>query len=374
MSQLNNTTDIVAETEAATTEVAAPVIVPEFSPLAYLYGEPAATALLRSEPSDFVVDEELSFTPTGAGEHMLLLVEKIGQNTQYVAKQIAAAAGLKARLVSYAGLKDRHAVTRQWFCLPVPIKQELNYQHWNIEGVRILKTVRHQRRLKIGSIKQNHFQLRLRSVSDKAEVEKRLALITQGVPNYYGEQRFGHDGGNLKLAAKLFAGHSIPDRQLRGLALSASRSMLFNQQVSARVQQGIFDQLLPGSVVQLDGSGSVFHVEHVDQAILQRLMEADIHPTAVLPGIGKVLESGEALEWQQAQLAPFAHWVQALCNLNVNTERRATRLKPKTLSYQWQGDDLELQFALPTGCFATSVLRELVRYQDVSRDFSSLEL
>ncbi len=374
MSQLNNTTDIVAETAAATTAVAAAVIVPEFSPLAYLYGEPAATALLRSEPSDFVVDEELSFTPTGAGEHMLLLVEKIGQNTQYVAKQIAAAAGLKARLVSYAGLKDRHAVTRQWFCLPVPIKQELNYQHWNIEGVRILKTVRHQRRLKIGSIKQNHFQLRLRSVSDKAEVEKRLALITQGVPNYYGEQRFGHDGGNLKLAAKLFAGHSIPDRQLRGLALSASRSMLFNQQVSARVQQGIFDQLLPGSVVQLDGSGSVFHVEHVDQAILQRLMEADIHPTAVLPGIGKVLESGEALEWQQAQLAPFAHWVQALCNLNVNTERRATRLKPKTLSYQWQGDDLELQFALPTGCFATSVLRELVRYQDVSRDFSSLEL
>ncbi len=374
MSQLNNTTDIVAETAAAIAEVAAPVIVPEFSPLAYLYGEPAATALLRSEPSDFVVDEELSFTPTGAGEHMLLLVEKIGQNTQYVAKQIAAAAGLKARLVSYAGLKDRHAVTRQWFCLPVPIKQELNYQHWNIEGVRILKTVRHQRRLKIGSIKQNHFQLRLRSVSDKAEVEKRLALITKGVPNYYGEQRFGHDGGNLKLAAKLFAGHSIPDRQLRGLALSASRSMLFNQQVSARVQQGIFDQLLPGSVVQLDGSGSVFHVEHVDQAILQRLMEADIHPTAVLPGIGKVLESGEALKWQQAQLAPFAHWVQALCNLNVNTERRATRLKPKTLSYQWQGDDLELQFALPTGCFATSVLRELVRYQDVSRDFSSLEL
>lgn len=373
MSELNKTTDIDAVAAPATTAATAAVIVPDFAPLAYLYGEPSATALLRSEPSDFIVDEELSFTPTGAGEHMLLLVEKIGQNTQYVAKQIAAAAGLKARLVSYAGLKDRHAVTRQWFCLPVPIKQELNYQDWNIEGVRILDTIRHQRRLKLGSIKQNHFKLGLRSVSDKAEVEQRLALITQGVPNYYGEQRFGHGGGNLLLAAKLFAGHSIPDRQLRGLALSASRSMLFNQQLSARVTQQLFDQLLPGSVVQLDGSGSVFLVEVADEAILQRLTEGDIHPTAVLPGIGKVLETGEALEWQQTQLAPFAHWVQALCDLNVNTERRSARLTPKALSYQWQADTLELQFALPTGCFATSVLRELVKYQDVSRDFSSLE-
>lgn len=126
---------------------------PPFPPLAYLYGEPQATADLRTQADDFIVDEELSFTPTGQGEHLLLLVEKIGQNTQYVAKQIAAAAGLKSRLVSYAGLKDRHAVTRQWFCLPVPIKQELHYQDWQIEGVRILQTVRHQRRLKLGSIK-----------------------------------------------------------------------------------------------------------------------------------------------------------------------------------------------------------------------------
>jgi tRNA pseudouridine13 synthase len=346
---------------------------PQFPPLAYLYGEPQATANLRTQADDFIVDEELSFTPTGQGEHLLLLVEKIGQNTQYVAKQIAAAAGLKARLVSYAGLKDRHAVTRQWFCLPVPIKQELQYQDWNIEGVRILQTVRHQRRLKLGSIKQNHFQLKLRNVSDKAELEAKLQLILQGVPNYYGEQRFGHFGGNLQLAARLFAGESIPDRQLRGLALSASRSMLFNQQVSARVQQQLFLTLLPGSVVQLDGSGSVFSVPELTAEISQRLQEQDLHPTAILPGIGKVLESGAALAWQLQQLAPYQHWVQALCDLNVNTERRACRLVPKALSYQWQDDTLALQFALPTGCFATSVLRELVKYQDLGREQVMLE-
>ncbi len=351
-----------------------PIEVPDFPrPWLHSYGQPQATGKLRTVADDFIVDEELSFTPTGQGEHLLLLVEKIGQNTQYVAKQIAAAAGLKARLVSYAGLKDRHAVTRQWFCLPVPIKQELEFQHWNIEGVRILQTVRHQRRLKLGSIKQNHFRLRLRQISDIAEVEARLQLIQQGVPNYYGEQRFGHNGGNLLLAARLFAGESIPDRQLRGLALSASRSMLFNQQVSARVQQGAFLTLLPGAVVQLDGTGSVFTVPELTDDILQRLALADLHPTAVLPGVGKVLESEAALDWQLQQLAPYQHWVQALCDLNVNTERRACRLQPKALSYMWQGDTLELQFALPTGCFATSVLRELLQYQDLGREQVMLE-
>jgi tRNA pseudouridine13 synthase len=363
----------ILSTDVAAVERRPRAEAPQFPPLAYLYGEPEATADLRTQADDFIVDEELSFMPTGHGEHLLLLVEKIGQNTQYVAKQIAAAAGLKARLVSYAGLKDRHAVTRQWFCLPVPIKQELHYQDWNIEGVRILQTVRHQRRLKLGSIKQNHFQLTLRNVSDAEKTNARLQLLTQGVPNYYGEQRFGHFGGNLQLAARLFAGESIPDRQLRGLALSASRSMLFNQQVSARVREQLFLTLLPGSVVQLDGSGSVFYVPELTDEIMQRLQEQDIHPTAVLPGIGKVLESGTALDWQIQQLAPYQHWVQALCDLNVNTERRASRLVPKALSYQWQGDTLSLQFALPTGCFATSVLRELVKYQDLGREQVMLE-
>lgn len=345
----------------------------QFPPLAYLYGEPTCRALLRSAPEDFIVDEELSFTPTGAGEHLLLQVEKIGQNTQYVGKQIAEAAGIKSRLVSYAGLKDRHAITRQWFCLPVPIKQELNYQDWQIEGVRILQSVRHQRRLKIGSIKQNHFRLRLRNVSDAAELEQRLQLISAGVPNYYGEQRFGRDGGNLQLAEHLFRGGSISDRQIRGLALSASRSMLFNQQVSQRLQQLGFLTLLPGSVVQLDGSGSVFQVDPLDSEIQRRLQEQDIHPTAILPGIGKILEQDQALAWQQQQLAPWQHWVDGLVALNVNTERRSVRLVPKALSYQWQHDTLELSFALPAGCFATSVLRELVNYQDIRRDIAALE-
>ncbi|RVT46070.1 tRNA pseudouridine(13) synthase TruD [Rheinheimera sediminis] len=341
--------------------------------LSYLYGQPETTALLRVQPDDFIVHEELSFTPTGAGEHMLLLVEKIGQNTQYVAKLLAELAGCKARQVSYAGLKDRHAVTRQWFCLPVPIKQELNWQEWNIEGVKILDSIRHQRRLKLGSIKYNEFSLTLRDVSDIPALLKRLELVKQGVPNYYGEQRFGIQGGNLRLAEQLFSGGGIEDRKIRGLALSASRSFLFNLQVDARVKAGTFNQLLKGEVVQLDGSGSIFKVPEIDETLKQRLLDADIHPTAGLPGLGEPLIAAEALTFEQQSLTQWQHWVNKLAQLNVRAERRSIRVLPKDLKAEVQGQNVKISFKLYSGCFATSVLRELVDYQDVQRNYATLD-
>ena len=345
----------------------------ELPNLSYLYGQPETTALLRVQPEDFIVHEELSFTPTGAGEHMLLLVEKIGQNTQYVAKLLAELAGCKARQVSYAGLKDRHAVTRQWFCLPVPIKQQLNWQQWNIEGVKILDTIRHQRRLKLGSIKYNEFTLTLREVSDIPALLQRLELVKQGVPNYYGEQRFGIQGGNLRLAEQLFSGSGIEDRKIRGLALSASRSFLFNLQVDARVKAGTFNQLLKGEVVQLDGSGSIFKVPEVDETLNQRLLDADIHPTAGLPGLGEPLITADALEFEQQSLAPWQHWVDKLAQMNVRAERRSIRVLPADLQAEAQGNNVKVSFKLYSGCFATSVLRELVDYQDVQRNYATLD-
>jgi tRNA pseudouridine13 synthase len=345
----------------------------ELPKLSYLYGRPETTALLRVQPDDFIVHEELSFTPTGAGEHMLLLVEKIGQNTQYVAKLLAELAGCKARQVSYAGLKDRHAVTRQWFCLPVPIKQQLNWQAWNIEGVKILDTIRHQRRLKLGSIKYNEFTLTLREVTDIPALLQRLELVKQGVPNYYGEQRFGIQGGNLRLADQLFSGGGIEDRKIRGLALSASRSFLFNLQVDARVKAGTFNQLLKGEVVQLDGSGSIFKVPEVDETLSQRLLDADIHPTAGLPGLGEPLVTADALKFEQHNLAPWQHWVDKLAQMNVRAERRSIRVLPADLKAEAQGNNVKVSFKLYSGCFATSVLRELVDYQDVQRNYATLD-
>ncbi|MCC5826699.1 tRNA pseudouridine(13) synthase TruD [Alkalimonas sp.] len=334
---------------------------------AWLYGRPQAKANIRSQPDDFVVDEELNFSPSGAGEHLLLQIEKIGQNTQYVARQLAERTGLKNRDISFAGRKDRHAITRQWFCLPWPIKAEVPWQSWQGEGYRIIQVQRHHRKLRLGALKRNYFQIRLRQVDDIAAVLKRLAQVQQGVPNYYGEQRFGIDGGNLVKAKALFAGQGIADRQLRGLVLSAARSFLFNQQVSARIAAGHFTTLLRGDIVQLDGSGSIFRADEGLEALQLRIEQGDLHPTAALCGLPAAEKSQpqhQAAQLEAAWLAEHSGLVQGLIDFRLKAERRSIRLLPQQLSATQQDDTILLQFALPTGCFATSVLRELVQYTD----------
>lgn len=342
-------------------------------PLAYLHGEPEVTARIRAESSDFVVVEELNFLPSGAGEHLLLQIEKTGQNTQFIARELARLTGLRVRDISYAGLKDRHAVTRQWFCFKWPIKQELAWQDWQIEGASILQVVRHYRKLRLGALKRNHFTIRLSQVTDSAALLARLPRLKAGVPNYYGEQRFGINGGNLHLAERLFNGESIADRQIRGLALSASRSFLFNQVLSHRLRLHAYQQLLPGDVVQLNGTGSIFAITAVDDILTQRLNSADIHLTAPLLGDGKTLVTAEAARLEQQAIAPWQHWVDGLIRLRVQAGRRSMRVIPEQLTAEIEQDSVLLRFALPAGCFATSVLRELVGYRDSARELAQME-
>jgi len=233
--------------------------------------------------------------------------------------------------------------------------------------------VRHYRKLRLGALKRNHFTLRLRRVTELSALLDRVPLLAQGVPNYYGEQRFGINGGNLALADRLFSGESIPDRQIRGLALSASRSFLFNQVIAARIRQGLFTELLAGDVVQLDGSGSIFMLESVTPELQQRLVERDIHLTAPLVGLGKEMVQAAAAAFEQQVLQPWQSWQQALQLLRVQAGRRSMRLLPEQLAVATDGDTVQLSFALPAGCFATSVLRELVNYRDAARDIAQME-
>lgn len=343
------------------------------STLPYLYGQPTASALLRQQPEDFVVDENLNFTPSGSGEHLLLHIEKRGQNTQFVARQLATLTNLRMRDISYAGLKDRHALTRQWFCFKWPIKADLDWQSWHIEGCKILSVQRHYRKLRLGALLSNQFQIRLRNVTDTTELLQRAKLIVQGVPNYYGEQRFGMGGGNLTLARELFAGNSITDRTLRGLALSAARSYLFNQQISARITDGTFASVLNGDVLQLNGKGSVFRVEQADENLQRRLNEGDVHVTAALAGVGEPMVSADAAELEQQTLAQHSDLVQGLIDYRLRAERRSIRLVPQNLQLSVQDADVQLSFTLPPGCFATSVLRELVNYRDCQRKDQQME-
>src|SRR5471030_1189864 len=175
----------------------------DMSRLTWLYGEPLSTGKLKANPEDFIVEEDLGFEPDGEGEHLLVRIRKNGCNTQFVAEQLARFAGIHPRSVSYAGLKDRHAVTEQWFCLHLPGKQDPDLSQFALEGCEVIRAVRHLKKMRIGTLKGNAFTLVLRQLSDLADIESRLQkILTHGVPNYFGEQRFGRGGNNLVQARK----------------------------------------------------------------------------------------------------------------------------------------------------------------------------
>ncbi len=315
------------------------------------HGPTLFTAVIRSSPADFDVTEELDFDFSGDGEHDFLYVEKTGANTEWVSRQLARHADVPAKDVGYSGLKDRHAVTRQWFSVP-----RWNAPDWDkvtIEGVSLLDVQRHLKKLRRGAHKVNHFRIVLRGTLPDARVlEQRLHLICDaGVPNYFGPQRFGRNGSNVELANLWSAGKRLP-RHKRSIAISAARSFMFNELLSTRVADGSWNTILPGEVVNLDGSGCVFDIEVVDEEITQRCQEMDIHPSGLLWGDGAAVDA-----------APAGHdeWLRALSKARVKPAHRSLRLK--VMNLQWQLDDgaLTLGFSLGRGSFATSVLSEVAK-------------
>jgi len=331
--------------------------------LAYALGVPEASGLIRTAPEDFQVDEDLGFELTGEGEHVCLHIRKRNANTDFIAKQIARLAGVKSMDVSYAGLKDRHAVTTQWFSIYLANKPEPNWSQLNSDEVEVVKVLRHNRKLRRGSLKGNHFKLVLRElVGDQVLLEQRLQTIsTMGVPNYFGEQRFGRD--NLAKATGMFkAEFKVKDRNKRSMYLSAARSAIFNEVLSTRVAAGNWDQALAGDLMMLDGSHSVFAVETVDDEIRRRIAEHDIHPSGPLWGRGRLSTTADALQLEQQCAEKFALFCNGLEHAGMKQERRALRLPVRDLSWQFDEANLSLNFFLPSGCYATAVLRELINY------------
>jgi tRNA pseudouridine13 synthase len=332
--------------------------------LSYAYGVPPVRGVLRTQPEDFFVDEVLGFEPDGEGEHVLLQIEKRNTNTQWLAGQLARFAGIPKRDVSYAGMKDRHAVTRQWFSLGLAGAAEPDWDNLNIDNVHVLQHAKHRRKLRRGTLQGNRFHLVIRNLQgDHASLESRLQHIAQaGVPNYFGEQRFGHEGANLQQAMAMFQGKRIKDKHKRSLYLSAARSYLFNQLLSQRVTRGDWNSAIPGDVMLLAGSNSYFVPEEIDATIQQRLASFDIHPSGCLWGKGDTPAQAEAAELERTLAEAHPVLCRGLEQAGLKQERRALRLPVAEL--QWELDAsaqlLELRFFLPAGAYATTVLRELV--------------
>ncbi|PIE24968.1 MAG: tRNA pseudouridine(13) synthase TruD [Neptuniibacter caesariensis] len=328
----------------------------------YRYGKPDVTAQIRTVAEDFQVVEDLGFEPEGEGEHVFLYIRKQGENTDWVARQLVNFAQISPRDVSYAGKKDRHAVTEQWFCVKFPIKRNLNWKLFGGDSIQVLKAVRHPRKLRLGALKGNRFRLRLRQVSDMQAVLSRAERVkAQGVPNYFGEQRFGQDYGNLEKGLALLRGE-LQERQRakKGIYISAVRSWLFNQLLSLRIEQGLWETVLQGDVLMLTGSHSCFVAEAVDEQVKQRLLEGDVSLTGPLWGRGELMSQGAARAWELQQLESWQEISGLLERLSLKQERRSSRLLPGAMAVDIEDEETcSIEFDLISGSFATSVLREI---------------
>ncbi|HYB63957.1 MAG TPA: tRNA pseudouridine(13) synthase TruD [Steroidobacteraceae bacterium] len=321
-----------------------------------------AEAVMRERAEDFLVEEDLGFAPAGAGPHLLLKVRKTDANTPWVARQLARHAGCRPQEVGYAGLKDRRAVAIQWFSVPRP-RTPLDPRSVRGEGYEVLESHAHNRKLPRGALAGNRFAIRLRAPGDEgARLAERLAprlaaIAARGVPNYFGPQRFGRDGGNLAPVTQDPA--RLPAAE-RGFRLSAARSVVFNAVLAARVGDGCWERLLAGDLASLDGRGSFFSVAAVDETLEARCSRLEIHPTGPLWGVGQPASDAGVRALETRIGGEFAAECTLCAAAGMAQERRSLRLRVADLGCEAEAAAVLLRFRLTRGSFATAVLRELV--------------
>ena len=333
--------------------------------LAYLQKiPPKQTALLKAECADFVVKEQLGYDMSGDGEFVAVKVRKTDCNTLFVGEQLAKFAGISARNMSYAGLKDRKAVTEQWFSLQMPGQPTPDFSQFSLEGVEILDVTRHQRKIRIGSLQGNHFEILLRNAEETDKLKERLDFLAKnGFPNYFTEQRFGRDGNNLTQALRWANGEiNVKDRNKRSFYLSAARSEIFNLILSKRMELNLAQQILVGDVLQLNGSHSWFVVDESEDLaqLQQRLAQQDVLLTA--PLIGE--EEKSAVDFEHEIFAQHQALFDLMRQERMKAARRPILMQPQQFQWQFEPNGLRLQFALPAGSYATALIRELVNIEN----------
>lgn len=343
----------------------------ETSLLPRAYGPPVLSAALRSQPEDFQVVEIDSFAAHGEGEHLLLTLRKRGLNTSEVARRLAQWAGIGEVGIGYAGLKDRHAVTTQRFSVHLPRRVAPALAALAGGPLEIVDSAWHNRKLPRGALAGNRFTLVLRQVQgERSAIEARLqAIADRGLPNWFGEQRFGRGGGNVNQALAMFEGRRVR-REQRSILLSAARSELFNRVLAARVADGSWERGLEGEVWMLAGSRSVFGPEPCSDILARRLATFDIHPTGPQWGQGELRAQGAcaALELRVLSEADGPALRAGLEAAGLKQERRALRQQAVDLRWTWlDRQTLELGFALAPGSYATALLHELGPVREANR-------
>jgi tRNA pseudouridine13 synthase len=275
---------------------------------------------------------------------------------------LARFAGVRQRDVSYAGIKDRHAKTTQWFSVWMPGKDDPDWDKLETETVKVCQATRHARKLKRGVLSGNYFQITIRQWDGNREVieNQLLQIKEQGFPNYFGVQRFGRQGNNVTKALAMFQGEKVK-REQRSIYLSAVRSYFFNQLLAKRISLGSWNQAVSGDVCIFDCSNSFFTTDQIDDSITQRVKTGEIHPAGLLFGQQDSETKKEAWNIEQDIFHTNLPLTQGLIEQGVASGRRAFRVFPTKFEWEFLPEmKVILKFSLPAGSYATSLLRELV--------------
>jgi tRNA pseudouridine13 synthase len=334
------------------------------------YGEAVLKGKFRSTPEDFIVEEINSFEAHGEGEHLLLTLQKRGLNTAFVASALAKWAGIGEMGIGYAGMKDRHALTTQRFSIHLPKKIAPNFDSLDIAGVKLLEWQWHHRKLPRGALAGNRFTLSLRDIEgEKTAIEKRLEKIRDlGLPNYFGEQRFGRERANVGMALKMFSGDRVK-REQRSIYLSAARSEIFNAVLASRIENKNWLSTPAGEVWMIDGSNSIFGPETLSDEIKSRADKLEIHATGPMWGRGELRTQSTVLEIETAVASAQPALCLGLEAADMKQERRALRIRVQDLSWTWpEKDQLQCRFSLPPGAYATELLAELGELEDATKN------
>jgi tRNA pseudouridine13 synthase len=326
---------------------------------------PPGSYSIRTRCEDFIVVEEPLYPLSGEGTHTFMHVEKRGRTTEQVARELASAAGVLPKEVGYAGRKDRHALTRQWFSLPdVDPARALEFE---LRDARVLESVRHGHKLKTGHLRANRFEVILRGQRDGGlhEAQARAAeLLRRGMPNRYGSQRFGRDGDNADRArAMLASGRPPRDRRAARFLISALQSEVFNALLEERAER--HDEVELGDLARVEESGGLFWVDDLDREA-PRAAAFEISATGPIFGTRMRVPRGEA--WQR-ELRVFERFgvpeparLRLPRGIRARGTRRPLRVRPVDLEVaELDGDvGLRVSCALPSGSYMTVLLESLV--------------
>lgn len=320
---------------------------------------PGSGGQIRAELTDFQVEELPLYLPEGSGSHAYALVEKRGLTTRDLVLALLHE-GLREQEIGVAGLKDKYAVTRQWLSVPNRHAEALGALD-ALEGVTLLETSRHRNKLGIGHLRGNRFVIRVREGDAGRAAAVLEVLLAQGVPNYFGPQRFGRFGTNAVDGLKLTRGEAVPGgHRLKRFFLSALQSLLFNHMLDARLERGLFDSVVVGDWAKKRETGGVFRVE--DAAVeTVRARTGEISATLPLYGKKVRLSESEAGVFEAETLAHFGLGWAAFTGRKGS--RRPSRIFLEETELTPEEDGYTLSFSLRKGSFATSVLREVMKVE-----------